>query len=459
MSTLFGGKGQEADDSPIRERDQLYGVFRAGEKASTRFGIGIEYERLSLSRATGRAVPYAAAPGAPSVEAFLESMVAERAWRPEREAGRIIALERAGTRVTLEPGAQVELSGRVHESLETARDELGGFVQEADEVAASHGIAFVGLGYHPFSDFADIVCVPKSRYKIMAPYLAGRGHLAHGMMKATAGCQINLDYSSEADAMEKLRVAMGLSSVVTALCANSPLALGQANGFASKRSHIWLHTDPDRCGLLSFALDEGSRYVDYVAYALDVPMMFVVRAGRWLNMTGRTFRSYLDGDNGGLTPTMSDWNLHLTTLFPEVRLKAYVEVRGSDSAGPDIILAQAALWKGLLYDASARRRAWELVKEIPFEERLAFHRDAGRDGLAARLRGTSAVELAQEIISLAERGLGTAESRHVGPLREAAFVDRAAPAERLLARWTTEWQHDPRRLVASLAPAPTPLPA
>ncbi|HZI93452.1 MAG TPA: glutamate-cysteine ligase family protein [Patescibacteria group bacterium] len=451
MSTLFGANDAGRGDTPLRDRGQLCEIFRSGEKPSSRFGIGIEYERLPVSRQTGLAVPYAAPSGRPSVESFLETLASTRGWSAERENGRIIALERAGTRVTLEPGAQVELSGRVQKSLDDARLELTQFVREADEVAAGQGIALLGLGYHPFSDFTEIGWVPKSRYKIMGPYLATRGHLAHGMMKATAGCQINLDYSSEADAMEKLRMAMGVSSVVTALCANSPLARGQANGFASKRSHIWLHTDPDRCGLLPFAFRDGLRYDDYVDYALDVPMMFVVRESRWLDMTGRTFRGYLDGDNAGLSPTMADWELHITTLFPEVRLKAYLEVRGSDSAGPGLVLAQAALWKGLFYDQQAARGAWSLVERATMEERLAFHRDATRNGLRARLRGIEATDLAQELIVLAERGLGPSESVHLQPLRQAAFTERAAPADALMARWSSEWRRDPRRLVEALA--------
>ena len=451
MSTLFGGQGGDSTGVPILGEEDLFAIFRSGEKPPDRFGIGVEYERLPVSRDTGLAIPFSGRPGTPAIEPFLERLVAERGWVDQRENGRIIALEKNGTRVTLEPGAQVELSGKVHAGLDAVADELIGFMRESDSLAASMGIALLGIGYHPFSDYTDIGWVPKGRYAIMGPYLARRGHLSHGMMKATAGCQINLDYANESDAMEKLRVGMAVSSVVTAMCANSPMSRGQRNGFLSKRSHIWLHTDPDRCGLLPFALNPGARYADYVAYALDVPMMFVVRDGSWLDMTGRTFRGFLEGDTRGLTPLVSDWEMHLTTLFPEVRLKAYVEVRGSDSAPPDVILAQTALWKGLLYDKTARLKALELVGRETFEERKRFHQDVARRGLRATLGKTPALEIAQELVRLASDALSVTESLHLAPMRRIVFDERKTPAESLLARWTGEWERVPARLVAAMS--------
>jgi len=464
MSTLFGDAGPAHADAPLRSTDDLLSVFRAGEKPEDRFGIGIEYERLPVFRDTGCAVPYAAPSGIPlparraatTVEAFLERMAATPGWTAARDDGHIVALKRGETMLTIEPGAQIELSGRVHRGLHTAREELMAFVAEADLTAAEMGFAFLPLGSHPFSHETRISWVPKSRYRIMAPYLARRGHLAHTMMKATAGCQINLDYSSEQDAMEKLRVAMALSSLVTAVCANSPLSRGQVNGFASHRSHVWLHTDPDRCGLLELAFREEPRYTDYMEYALDVPMLFVVRDGSWLGMTDRTFRSYMTGNSSGLTPTRADWELHLTTLFPESRIKSWLEVRGSDSTQPDLILAQAALWKGVLYDAGARRRAWELLRPPTFTQRVAFHRDVTRQGLGAKLAGISALELAGELLAAAAAGLPAGERAHLDPMRVIVEEDKASPAAMVARRWRGEWNRDPRRLVAALAPDPTP---
>jgi glutamate--cysteine ligase len=454
MSTLFGDPDAGAS-APVRGTDDLTSVFSAGEKPRARFGVGIEYERLPVSLDTGLAIPYAAPPRgarpAASVEAFLGGLES-RGWAAERERGRIIALRRNGTRVTLEPGAQVELSGSVHTDLARANEELDTFLREADEVAEPMGIAFLGLGVQPFTPSESISWVPKGRYGIMAPWLARRGHLAHHMMKATAGCQVNLDFSSEEEAMAMMRTAMGVSTVVTALCANSPLSNGQLNGFLTRRSHIWQHTDPDRCGLLEFALQPEARYRDYAAYALDVPMLFVVRDHAWVNMTGRTFRQYLAG-GGGLVPTAGDWALHLTTLFPEVRLKSYLEVRGSDSGAPDLVMAQAALWKALLYDPQARRKAWELVSRPTFAQRLAFWRDVTRQGLGARLLGVPAAELAAELIRLADAALPPHEAALLEPMRTAASTG-ITPADALRAWWTGPCRREPRRLVRALAMDP-----
>jgi glutamate--cysteine ligase len=452
MSTLFG-RDDAAPPAPLKGVEELTAIFSAGEKPRDRFGIGIEYERLPLHAGTGRAVPYGATDGRgrsplPSVESFLEGMEA-RGWTAEREQGRIIALQRDATRVTLEPGAQVELSGGVHTDLARAGRELDAFQAEAEAVAGPMGLVFLGLGLQPFTPVEEIGWVPKRRYGIMGPWLARRGHLAHHMMKATAGCQINLDFSSEDEAMEMLRTAMGVSTLVTALCANSPLSVGQANGFLTKRSHIWMHTDPDRCGLLPFALEPGARYRDYAAWALDVPMLFVVREHGWVDMTGRTFRQFL-ANGQGLAPTFADWQLHLTTLFPEVRLKSYLEVRGSDSGPPAMVMAQAALWKGLLYDPAARRRAWGLVSGASFAERTAFWRDVTRQGLRARLRGVAARDLAGELVALAAGALPPHEADLLAPMQEVVRTG-TTPAERVRALWTGPCERQPARLVDALA--------
>jgi len=452
MSTLFGDD-DGTTDRPIASRGALLDILRRGEKPKDTWGVGIEYERLPVSRVSGEAVPYLPADGrAPSIAALLETL-ASRGWQAQRERGHITALERGGTHITLEPGAQVEMSGRVHTDLAEASSEILSFVQETDAIAAGMGIAFLGLGFQPFTAIDRIGWVPKKRYEIMAPYLATRGHLAHGMMKGTAGCQINLDYASEREAMEMLRTATGISSIVTALCANSPLTRGQANGFATVRSHIWAHTDPDRCGLLAFALEEGASYDDYVDYALDVPMLFVVRAGEWIDMTGVTFRHFLAQGHRGAVATIGDWQMHLTTLFPEVRIKSWLEVRGSDSGAPETIVAQAALWMGVLYDTAARRSAWDLVAGVTFAQRRTFHRDVTRRGLDARLGDRSARELGRSLLGIAAAHLAPRDAARLAPLR-AVIDEGATPAQELLARWRGAWDRDPASLVAALAPVP-----
>ncbi len=452
MSTLAGDPDAAR---PLRGGDDLLSIFRAGEKSSDRLGIGVEYERLPVCRLTGQVIPYSSTDEGPSIEGFLARLADQHGWKPHLEGGHIIALEKEGARVTLEPGAQVELSGRLQKCLDDVREEIALFVRETDTLADSMGIALLGLGYHPFVDMRKIGWVPKERYRIMAPYLATRGSLAHGMMKGTAGCQVNLDYASESDALEKLRLAMGVSTLLTAMCANSPLTCGAPNGFLSRRAHIWMHTDPDRTGLLSFAFDSSAGYRDYVAYALGVPMFFVVRGGKWIDMTDRTFRSYMEGNTGGLTPSLGDWELHLTTLFPEVRLKAYVEVRGSDSGSAEMTLSQAAFWKGLLYDEDARPQAWDLVKKPSFEERVTFHRDVTRRGLGARLGGIPALELARELVSLAVKALPDHEKGYLDPLRSVVHDDAGTHAERVLRRWEGEWRRDPGRLISALSPDST----
>jgi len=448
MSTLYGDDRSAGE--PIAARDDLIDVLRRGEKPAGRWGVGIEYERLPVSRESGDAVPYlAAADRRPSIAELLETLAA-RGWQAQRESGNIVALERGGTRVTLEPGAQVEMSGRVHAGLLEALAEIHHFVREVDAVAAGMGIAFLGLGFTPFTPFEKIGWVPKRRYAIMAPYLAARGHLAHGMMKGTAGCQINLDYASEPDAMEMLRTATAVSSIVTALCANSPLTLGQANGFCTFRSHIWGHTDPDRCGLLPFALDERARYEDYVDYAMNVPMFFIVRDGEWIDMTGIPFRRFLEEGHRGMRAVNGDWQMHLTTLFPEVRLKSWLEVRGSDSGSPGMIVAQAALWKGILYDPAARRQAWDLVAGAALPQRLAFHRDVARLGLEARLSGRSARDLGRDLVTIAASHLPAVERPLLAPLEEIVATG-LTPSGRLLDQWRGPWRRDPARLVEGLA--------
>jgi len=370
-------------------------------------------------------------------------------WRPLYAGGHIIALEKEGTRITLEPGGQMELSGAVHRSLEDLREEVARWGELTRDHSHSLGICWLGLGLQPFAPLADISWTPKPRYSVMSDFLAATGPLAHVMMKQTACVQTNLDYRDEADAMAKLRTAMGLTSVVTALFANSSLLEGEPSGFLSYRSWVWLHTDPSRCGLLPFVFRSDAGFADYLGYALDVPMMFILREGRFLPLNGIPFRRFLQEGAGGHRATRADFELHLTTLFPEVRLKKYLEIRGGDSGDAATAVSQVALWKGILYDPAARSDAWEVVSGFSHEERLRFHREVSRIGPAARLGRRTAMEMGTDLHRIASAGLARlGESPALlDPLATILFERKACPGQTLRDRWLGEWKREPGLLI------------
>jgi glutamate--cysteine ligase len=446
----------------ISREEDLLECFHLGGKPREQWGVGIEYERLGVFRDTGLAIPYE---GPVSVETFLKSMAQQHGWATHGEGGRVLSLTRGRTNVTLEPGGQMELSGAVHHGLVAAGRELKEFVAEVEGLSRPLGIAWLGIGSHPLSPLEEISWIPKSRYSIMRDYLPTRGTLAHAMMKSTACIQINLDYADEVDALDKLRTAMGLSPVVTALYANSPLTGGRRNGFLSYRAWVWRNTDPDRCGLLPFVFREDAGFADYLKYALDVPMFFVVRDDRWLPAGRTTFRTFIRDGFQGARATHGDFQLHLTTLFPEVRLKEYIEMRGCDSGTPEACLALAALWKGLLYDETSRVAGWELVRDMTFEERDDLLERVCREGPAARIphraggrrrSGAPTVrDLLVELVRQARLGLerqgAAGEAELLDPLARLLDVEGACPAHRLARDSDGPLRHDPRKLVDALS--------
>jgi len=435
----------------ITREDQLEGYFEPGSKPRGRWGVGLEYERFGLLTESGEPVQYE---GSRSVSAILASLVRDHGWEPSEEDGHLLGARRGGTRITLEPGCQMELSGAVHRQLDTLATELQDYLTVVGEVSRSVGVAWIGIGMHPFASLERLPWIPKKRYDIMRSYLPTRGRRGITMMKQTACIQANIDYSDGADAMAKMRTAMGLSPVVTALFAHSPLTAGQPNGLMSARAWAWRDTDPDRCGLLPFLFREDAGFGDYLDWALDVPLFFVIRGGEYLQGGGVTFRRFIRDGFRGHAPTVDDFELHLTTLFPEVRLKRYIEMRGADSGDPASAVALAALWKGILYDPDSMQAAWDLVRDWRFEARNAFLDAVCRMGRMAPLPGGAGVagDLFDEIVGLARRGL---EAQ--GPPGESAFLDplggrgQETPAERLLADWAGPLGRDPRRLVAALA--------
>ena len=439
---------------PVDSLDQLEAWFAAGEKPRDRWGVGLEYERLGVEAETGRAIPYF---GSRSVGAVLEDLAA-RGWNPTRENDHIIALEREGTRLTLEPGGQTELSSRVHQRLGDLRDELCAYVGDLASVARPRGIRWLGLGLHPFSRREEIAWIPKKRYRVMSAHLERTGALGHDMMKRTAGIQLNFDYDSEEDAARRFRLLMALTPVVTALFANSPLDSGHPTGWLSSRARVWLDTDPSRCGLLPFAFEARPLYAAYRDWALDVPMMFVIRDGTWMAVPV-SFRRFVAEGHQGLTARLADWELHLTTLFPEVRLKRYIETRSIDSGDASLALAATALLQGLAYDDRAGGAAWELLADVPFAARQAAQTDAARSGLAARHGATPLRELATALVALAAEGLARqtddaararADQRLLAPL-EQILADDQPPALRLLRDWESRLARDPARLVEELS--------
>jgi glutamate--cysteine ligase len=444
----------------IRQEADLDGYFEAGAKPRALWGVGLEYERFGVLRKGVTPVQY---DGVVSVEALIGRLVRERGWTPTEEAGRLLGARLGETRLTLEPGCQLELSGGVHRDLEEMRAELAAFLEAVESFSRPAGIAWLGVGMQPIAALDAIPWIPKRRYAIMRDYLPAHGSRGLIMMKQTACIQANLDYGSERDAMDKLRTALGVSPLITAVFANSPLTEGRPNGQLSRRAWVWRDTDPDRCGLLPFAYDDEARFSDYLRWALDVPMFFVARGDGYQPARGVTFRQFIRKGFEGSRPTLADFELHLTTLFPEVRLKRYLEMRGADSCDPASAMALAALWKGILYDEEARRDAWALVRDWSFEERSALLEAVCALGPDAPLprRGPSAGgarqagEMAREILRLARSGLASQ-----GAASEAVWIERferrlardgGCPARRILAAWEEPMGRDPGRLVDDLS--------
>ena len=320
--------------SVIEKNQELEAYFQTAGKARELWRVGTEYEKVGIDRATGQAIPYF---GPRGVDRILREMIERYGWEPEEQDGNIIAMSRGRTQITLEPGGQIELSGEPCESLHCTYAEFTQHVRELLEVCEPLGIVFLGLGMQPVSRLEQIEWVPKKRYRIMGPYMPTVGTLGQRMMKQTATMQANIDFLDEKDAMLKFRTGMGLAPVLIAMFANSPICDGQLNGYKSFREHIWTDTDKSRQGLLKFAFAPEASFAHYVEYALDVPMYFIIRHHDYINMTGVTFREYLKYGHNGERATVEDWADHLTTLFPETRIKRYIEIRSVDSQPPELI--------------------------------------------------------------------------------------------------------------------------
>jgi glutamate--cysteine ligase len=432
-------------EAPVSRRDALIEYFATGAKPRSEWRVGTEYEKVVVDRRTGRAARYY---GPRGIEAVLRRLADKFGWTPRLEGDHVIALEGRKATITLEPGGQLELSGEACESIHCAQEELTQHVNEIVTVADELGLAFLGLGIQPLSPLEDIEWVPKVRYGIMAPYMSKVGTLGHRMMKQTATVQANIDFESERDAMAKMRLAMGLSPILTAAFANSPISDGKLNGYMSYRQHIWTDTDRDRCGLLPFVFAREAGFEDYTEWALDVPMYFIRRDGRFVDLSGMPFREFLKRGAAGHHATLADWQLHLTTLFPETRLKTYIEIRSVDSQPPDRMLALSALVKGVFYDDDCMVGAWDLVKSWSWSERLEAYAAAQKEALLARVRGVRLLELARELSAIARVGLIRQDIRNTRGENEAIYLDALdrqlalgrSPAHVICERWETVWE-------------------
>jgi glutamate--cysteine ligase len=439
----------QVDMAPIANRDELVAWLAAGEKPRAAFRVGTEHEKFAFSLARHEPVPYE---GPRSIRALLEGMQSLLGWEPIMEGPNIIGLSdvTGGGAISLEPGGQFELSGAPVTTIHRTCSELMAHLAQLRQVAEPLGIGFLGLGMTPNWSRSEVPVMPKGRYRIMTAYMPKVGKLGLDMMYRTCTVQANVDYSSEADMVKKLRVSVALQPVATALFANSPFTDGKPNGYLSFRSEIWRDTDKDRSGMLPWAFEPGMDYGRWVDYALDVPMYFVKRGDRYIDVAGRSFRDLMAGrlaELPGERATVSDWANHLSTIFPEVRLKRYLEMRGADGGPWRRLPSLSAFWVGLLYDDACLDSAWDLVKDWNAEERQALRDAVPRLGFAATIRDRNLLALARDTLVLAHAGLarrkrfdpyGIDETRYLAPLEEIAERGET-PAEELLRKFHGEW--------------------
>ena len=446
---------------PIETKAQLIEELASGSKPKAEWKIGTEHEKFPFLTDTLKPVPYH---GPRSIKALLDGLRERYGWTGVYEGENIIALSDPNGlgNVSLEPGGQFELSGAPLDTVHDTCEEVHEHLSQVREVGDRLGIGFLGLGASPLWSRAETPVMPKGRYGIMAPYMDKVGTKGRDMMFRTCTVQVNLDFSSEADMVKKLRVSLALQPIATALFADSPFLDGKPNGFLSYRSEVWRDTDNARAGMLPFAFEDGFGFERYVDYALDVPMYFVMREGQYINTSGESFRAFLDGrlpQLPGEKPVMKDWADHLTTIFPEVRLKKYLEMRGADSGPWRRLCALPALWVGLLYHQASLDAAWDLVKDWSAEERQKLRDDVPRLALHATIRGRSVQDIAKDVLKLARAGLearglqgckGKTEAAFLDPLDEIAQSGKTA-AEHLLALYNGDWHQDVTRVFRDFA--------
>ena len=438
----------EAFSPPVESKHDLVAYLEAGCRPKSEWRIGTEHEKFGYRLKDFGRLTYE---GPQGIRAILEGLQ-RFGWKPIYENGNLIALHMDGQSVTLEPGGQLELSGAPLRTLHQTCNEVSTHLAQVREIAKELDIGFIGLGFAPKVRLDETPIMPKGRYNIMSAYMDKKGSLGRDMMFRTCTVQVNLDFSSESDMVKKFRTSMALQPIATALFANSPFTEGKPNGYLSYRAHVWTDTDPDRTGVLPFLFDPGMGFERYVDYALEVPMYFVYRQGRYVDASGQSFRDFMEGRLPALPgerPTIDDWSDHLTTIFPEVRLKRFLEMRGADGGQWSRLCALPALWVGLLYDDTALNAAWDLVKNWTYMDIARLRDDVAREALHAKLGKGTVLDFAKRVLAIASEGLsrravldwvGESEVHFLGALFD--IVERGkTPAEDMLEAYNTRWNH------------------
>lgn len=441
----------ESDPTPITSARQLAEWFAAGSKPRADWRIGTEHEKFGFRRADLAPPPYE--PG--GIRAMLEGLM-RFGWEPILDNGNPIGLKRGDASVSLEPGGQFELSGAPVSTLHETRDELASHLEEVRAVAEPLGLGFAPLGFHPLATREQMPWMPKGRYAIMRQYMPRVGAMGLDMMLRTCTVQVNLDFGDEADMVEKLRVSLALQPLATALFANSPFAEGKPNGYRTLRGKVWTDTDPDRTGIPAVAFEEGFGFERFAEFVLDVPMYFIMREGRWIDAAGMSFRAFLEGRADklkGHAATMGDWADHVTTVFTDVRLKRFLEMRGADAGAPAYLTALPAFWVGLIYDDAAQKAARALTKGWSVADIVALRNAVPGQALEATIAGRSLRDVARDVMAIARDGLkarGLGEETHLDPL-DAIVATGQTQADRWLERCAGAWGGDVSKVFAEAA--------
>jgi len=433
--------------SIIENKSQMIDHLASGCKPLSEWRIGTEHEKIGFYTSTLKPLEYRG-----GIEPILNKLQRFN-WEPIFEDGNIIALKRNGASISLEPGGQLELSGAPLENVHQTCSEVSRHLKEVKEVADEIDIGFISLGFRPDTRLEDVPIMPKGRYKIMREYMQKVGTLGREMMFRTCTVQTNLDFSSESDMVKKFRVSLALQPIATALFANSPFTNGKLNGYKSYRSRVWLDTDNDRTGMLPFVFDEGFGFEQYVDYALDVPMYFINRGGNYIDVSGSSFKDFIKGNLKELPsekPSLSDFDDHLSTIFPEVRLKTFLEMRGSDTGPWSELCAMPAFWVGLLYNNSSLEAAWDLIKDWTSQERNQLRYEVPLTGLQTQFRGKPIIELVNECLNMSRFGLNARSRINGHGDNESIFLQKLyeftktgkTNADKLIHKYNNDWDKD-----------------